>query len=160
MNNPHRHRQIVESTGEILIDEIIPAPQGRLPSNTFYMKEYVKALEFMPVLNPTEQQLYRRAKLDAQSDTGRFYLNKTVKEEVAEAAGRSPDSVKRAVRSLKRSRLILADGSPGTYMLNPYFGWKGGDASRRATLSRLERDRVRHLPAELEARVTLVVPFS
>ena len=124
------------------------------------MKEYVKGIEYFPVLNPTEQFVYRRAKLDAQADTGRFYLNSMVKGEIAKEAGRSTESVKAAITTLRRNRVILPAGPPGMYTLNPFFHWKGSDPSRRMALKELEEKGSPHLPEILDAAQNLTIPFE
>ncbi len=69
----------------------------------------------------------------AEYNTGRIYLVKTVKEEMAAEIKIKLDSIENIIYRLVKKKLLLSEGT-SVFRLNPNFFWKGEETARAEVL--------------------------
>ena len=69
----------------------------------------------------------------AEYNTGRIYLVKTVKEEMAAEIKIKLDSIENIIYRLVKKKLLLSEGT-SEFRLNPNFFWKGEETARAEVL--------------------------
>lgn len=86
----------------------------------------------------------------SEYNTGRIFLVKKVKQEMANEVGIGADSIDNIITKLTRKKLLINEGS-AVYRLNPNLFWKG-DEAERAHILRVTVD-YKLMPEEKEEEV-------